>query len=153
MLREGAPVVGKTLSELDLPGHDLEFATSLRDGRKLALDVPLQSGDELELRGTASAFVAAAGLFRSEELEGLEPEATPDELPAKVDIETKVTLEVNPEDVRCLHLGSVRPVLPSAPGCEECLAEGHSWVRELLDARLWRWCTNPVSPARTVLSR
>ena len=128
MLREGAPVVGKTLSELDLPGHGLEFVTSLRDGRELGLDVTLQPGDELELRGMASAFVASAGLFRSEELEGLEPEATPDELPARIDIETEVTLEVDPEDVRCSHLGSVRPVLPSAPGCEECLAEGHSWV-------------------------
>ena len=28
----------------------------------------------------------------------------------------------------CAHLDSVHPVLPSAPGCEECLADDHKWV-------------------------
>lgn len=29
---------------------------------------------------------------------------------------------------RCAHAGAVRAVRPSAPGCEECLADGHGWV-------------------------
>jgi len=28
----------------------------------------------------------------------------------------------------CAHLDQVQPVRPSAPGCEECLATGDSWV-------------------------
>ena len=30
--------------------------------------------------------------------------------------------------VRCSHLSSIRPVVPSAEGCEECLASGDDWV-------------------------
>lgn len=29
---------------------------------------------------------------------------------------------------RCSHLSSIRPVTPSAEGCEECLASGEQWV-------------------------
>jgi uncharacterized UBP type Zn finger protein len=29
---------------------------------------------------------------------------------------------------RCSHLDSIRPVTPSAQGCEECLKTGDSWV-------------------------
>jgi uncharacterized UBP type Zn finger protein len=29
---------------------------------------------------------------------------------------------------RCSHLSSIRPVVPSAEGCEECLASGDEWV-------------------------
>lgn len=29
---------------------------------------------------------------------------------------------------RCAHVGSIRAVRPSAPGCEECLRDGHGWV-------------------------
>jgi uncharacterized UBP type Zn finger protein len=40
-----------------------------------------------------------------------------------------VRLETTAADANvCGHLDQVRPVLPSAPGCEECLAMGDSWV-------------------------
>ena len=40
-----------------------------------------------------------------------------------------VTLEVTDEDAdRCAHLRDLRPVRPSAPGCEECLAAGDRWM-------------------------
>ncbi len=29
---------------------------------------------------------------------------------------------------RCSHLSAIRPVAPSAEGCEECLASGDTWV-------------------------
>jgi uncharacterized UBP type Zn finger protein len=29
---------------------------------------------------------------------------------------------------RCSHLSAIRPVVPSAEGCEECLASGDQWV-------------------------
>jgi uncharacterized UBP type Zn finger protein len=28
----------------------------------------------------------------------------------------------------CVHLNQIRPVVPSANGCEECLAIGDTWV-------------------------
>jgi hypothetical protein len=28
----------------------------------------------------------------------------------------------------CVHLNQIRPVIPSASGCEECLAIGDPWV-------------------------
>jgi uncharacterized UBP type Zn finger protein len=28
----------------------------------------------------------------------------------------------------CTHLDTIRPVTPSAPGCEECLKTGSRWV-------------------------
>jgi uncharacterized UBP type Zn finger protein len=28
----------------------------------------------------------------------------------------------------CTHLDTIRPVTPSAPGCEECLKIGQKWV-------------------------
>ena len=32
------------------------------------------------------------------------------------------------EEVPCAHLGTIRPVRPSAPGCEDCLRIGGWWV-------------------------
>lgn len=40
-----------------------------------------------------------------------------------------VILNTTPEDaLACSHLGDVRAVMPSAPGCEECLAIEDGWV-------------------------
>ena len=33
-----------------------------------------------------------------------------------------------PTEPECSHLEMIQPVTPSAPGCEECLASGDSWV-------------------------
>lgn len=33
-----------------------------------------------------------------------------------------------PNDVPCTHLSGIREVTPSAPGCEECLKLGDTWV-------------------------
>lgn len=46
-----------------------------------------------------------------------------------IDTTKTVTLEATADDARvCGHLGEVRPVVPSAPGCEQCLAAGTRWV-------------------------
>ena len=45
----------------------------------------------------------------------------------RIDTESYVELAL-PEDSSCSHLGEVRRVLPSAAGCEECLASGDDWV-------------------------
>jgi CPA2 family monovalent cation:H+ antiporter-2 len=38
-------------------------------------------------------------------------------------------IELHPRaGVNCAHLDTIRPVRPSAPGCEECLRDGGRWV-------------------------
>ena len=49
----------------------------------------------------------------------------------------------------CGHLGKIRPVLPSAHGCEECLRMGHRWVHlahlhDLWPRRLLRLFAQPA---------
>jgi hypothetical protein len=39
--------------------------------------------------------------------------------------------------VRCHHLSMIRPVIPSAPGCEDCLAAGR---RDWVHLRLCQTC-------------
>jgi CPA2 family monovalent cation:H+ antiporter-2 len=41
---------------------------------------------------------------------------------------TRLVAFVPAADAACLHLPENRPVLPSAPGCEECLRTGDTWV-------------------------
>jgi len=41
---------------------------------------------------------------------------------------------------RCSHLQTIRPVTPSAEGCEECLAIGSDWVHLRLRLRLCLTC-------------
>jgi uncharacterized UBP type Zn finger protein len=38
------------------------------------------------------------------------------------------TMEERAMSVPCTHLDQIRPVTPSANGCEECLKTGDSWV-------------------------
>ncbi|MBL8170591.1 MAG: cation:proton antiporter [Acidobacteria bacterium] len=45
-----------------------------------------------------------------------------------IDTEQTIVFTPNPADTICTHLDQIRPVVPSARGCEECLALGDSWV-------------------------
>ena len=40
-----------------------------------------------------------------------------------------IELNTEADTTACSHLNQVRPVMPSARGCEECLQIGDSWVR------------------------
>jgi CPA2 family monovalent cation:H+ antiporter-2 len=44
-----------------------------------------------------------------------------------VDVDRVVAFAADP-DGACVHAGTAHPVLPSAPGCEECLRTGAGWV-------------------------
>jgi CPA2 family monovalent cation:H+ antiporter-2 len=50
---------------------------------------------------------------------------TAEDVPA---IDTRRVVTFAPEPGPCTHYAAVRPVLPSAPGCEECLESGDTWV-------------------------
>ena len=45
-----------------------------------------------------------------------------------IDTTRTVTLESEPAAAGCGHADDVHPVQPSAPGCEDCLKTGDSWV-------------------------
>jgi CPA2 family monovalent cation:H+ antiporter-2 len=127
-LREGAPAVGRTLAELELARFGLEALSWSRAEQELALEGNglLEAGDRLELRGSAEAFSAAADLFRTEPLP--DDAAPPPPPPAAVDTQAEVRLEPGPDGDACAHLDRVRAVVPSTPGCQECLASGQRWV-------------------------
>jgi uncharacterized UBP type Zn finger protein len=46
----------------------------------------------------------------------------------RVDTNQTVELQVTAQAPGCSHLDQVRPVRPSAAGCEECLETGGWWV-------------------------
>jgi hypothetical protein len=46
----------------------------------------------------------------------------------KIDTQHKVTLESHVSKAECAHLVEIRPVFPSAAGCEVCLRTGDSCV-------------------------
>lgn len=44
------------------------------------------------------------------------------------DIEQDRIVTFDPEPTACTHTAQIVPVLPSAPGCEDCLQSGDTWV-------------------------
>ena len=127
-IRAGAPAAGRTLADLALARFGIEVREVRRGGEELpvAPDLVLEPGDELVLAGGAEAFAAAAPLFRAAE-PGDEGEGE-DEAPRPL-VDTQAVVTLQPTDgASCAHRAQIRPVVPSAPGCEECLASGEPWV-------------------------
>jgi K+:H+ antiporter len=125
VVRPGARVVGlsadrlHTDTGLKLRGIDRAGAR-LDDGTSTILE-----GDVLTIEGAAEAFANSASLFRASDiaLEDVDRRRTA----GRIDLDATVTFTPHPQG-RCTHLDSIRPVHPSAPGCEECLRIGDQWV-------------------------
>jgi CPA2 family monovalent cation:H+ antiporter-2 len=45
-----------------------------------------------------------------------------------IDTQHRIELKTSVSAARCAHISQIRPVLPSANGCEECLKTGDTWV-------------------------
>jgi hypothetical protein len=127
-IRPGAGVEGRSLGELDLAGLGLEPVALERGGGRLdpLPGYTLIAGDRLDLRGAPTAFDAAAELFRSAYDEPLALPRAP--TPPTRGIDTQAEVRFDPAPDACAHAAGLRPVLPSAAGCEECLAAGKGWV-------------------------
>lgn len=139
-VRPGSAIEGDTAGALRmLSDFGLELRSLHRNGTEIEPvppDLIFAAGDELELSGPTEAFVRNAAMFRPpntanpERRETAGPERT---LAAFVD-ETGIDLEARIDYVPtvgadvCSHLDRIRPVLPSAAGCEECLRIGDEWV-------------------------
>jgi CPA2 family monovalent cation:H+ antiporter-2 len=56
------------------------------------------------------------------------PKSQETPMPRRIDTQHRIELKSHVPASRCAHLPQTHPVLPSAPGCEECLKMGDSWV-------------------------
>ncbi|MGH9942148.1 MAG: cation:proton antiporter [Pyrinomonadaceae bacterium] len=142
-VRAGSRITSRPLSELTLAERYGITLRAVRRGTTTRLDASapnlrLQPGDELVLSGDASAFTESAPLFRPEVAgevgvaEAPEPAAESGAGPG-VDTEQVVELKLDGDaqsssSSSCSHLDRLRPVYPSARGCEECLRTGDTWV-------------------------
>ncbi len=139
-VRPGSPIEGSSAASLLLVK---DFGLTLRSLRRngdnfnsVPSDLLFKAGDELELSGPTEAFARNASLFRSPTTGVIAPEKAEasektlldfnDETGLDLESEITYTPTVGP-DV-CSHLGRIRSVFPSAPGCEECLRIGDEWV-------------------------
>ncbi|XXF76101.1 cation:proton antiporter [Myxococcaceae bacterium GXIMD 01537] len=134
-VRAGAPAVGRTLEYLDLERHGIRVLEARRDGARLegvSPNLQLETGDELVLSGSASAFALCAELFRTPAPDGagpIEPPPAPRRTAAElIDTNATIRFEPHPGAPPCGHLEQIRPVRPGTKGCEECLRLGDKWV-------------------------
>jgi CPA2 family monovalent cation:H+ antiporter-2 len=143
-IRDGAAVVGRSVRSLMRDdSFDLTVQTVRREGeevREPIADIVLQPGDELVISGSTQAFANSSALFRSQSRIS-RPAAVAEAAPAAsangnekfaaetgIGLDTRVTYAPTVDETVCSHLDRIKPVFPSAPGCEECLTIGADWV-------------------------
>ena len=146
-VREGAAVAGKSIASLMLmEDFGLSLKSVRRNGDEFAHpngDFVLEPGDELILSGPTQAFASNAAFFRSASQAATAAAPRPasqvsvvsdDENAISFAAETGISLETEiryvptVDSTVCAHLDRIRPVFPSAAGCEECLRIGDEWV-------------------------
>lgn len=141
-VREGAAAVGMSLGSLKLlEDHGLSLRSFRRNGdefEKPASDLVLEPGDELVLSGPTQSFAANAPLFRPAAL--VVPSSAPPSRVSEeenalafaaetgISLETEIKYVPTVDETVCGHLDRIRPVFPSAAGCEDCLQTGDEWV-------------------------
>ena len=148
IVREASPIAKKRLADLQLGEiHGLHLKNIRRDGKileKPPADFILKPGDELVLSGSTEAFAHSAALFRPFTPEGAAQSPNGKKTFAAdgtqvlsnenknmknmIDTESEVIFKPQVNESVCSHLEQIRPVYPSAPGCEECLRTGDKWV-------------------------
>lgn len=142
-VRDGAPIAGKPVSALMLlEDFGIELKSLRRNGEEIdpvPSDLVFAVGDELDLSGSTQAFASSAAMFRPAG-NGGSPRQVPLRSPASdetalafadetgIDMETEIRYVPKADAAVCSHLDRIRPVFPSAPGCEDCLRIGDEWV-------------------------
>ena len=141
-VRDDAPVAGKAIAALSLMNMGLTVRSVVRGS--LVFDEPpaemvLVPGDELVIAGETRSFARSAAFFRRPN-DTTEPAVRRSPTPqtnekeiafkAETGIDTGTLIEYSPkaDEAICSHLDQIRPVYPSAAGCEECLLSGDKWL-------------------------
>ncbi len=139
-VRPGSAIEGSPASSLLLLG---DFGLTLRSLKRrgqvvdpVPTDFVFSAGDELELTGPTEAFARNAALFRSSQngsaaavlAEPADKTLMDFRDETGLDLETEITCSPTVGPEVCGHLNKIRPVFPSAAGCEECLQLGEQWV-------------------------
>jgi CPA2 family monovalent cation:H+ antiporter-2 len=96
----------------------------LRLDEEADVDELADSGADVIVTGPSASARELAGVVVRHYYGGAELDRDIDADP--VDLERVIRFEPKPSE--CTHYGRVQPVLPSAPGCEECLQMGDTWV-------------------------
>ncbi len=132
-VKEDMPIAGKAMREANFEGYGLEVKQIKRGWGKAdpAPGFVFKPGDEILLSGPAAAFSEASSLFRS-------PDFKPGELRdpgypagrkrAGINREEFINPPSDIDSAICSHADKVKPVMPSASGCEDCLRTGDRWV-------------------------
>lgn len=131
-VRENVPAVGMTVGAFGERG--IKVAKITRDTEEIIdplADVTFAVGDEVVIAGATAKFAETAWMFRRGG-----QDAKSDANPISNFSSSKTVVDTQREYVHmptvtpdvCSHLDSIRPVIPTASGCEECLANGTDWV-------------------------
>jgi CPA2 family monovalent cation:H+ antiporter-2 len=149
IVRPSMPFANKPLSELNVLENDgLHVESVSRNSQtveNLTQDFIVEPGDELILSGSTEAFVRNADIFRVPNETGRNSaDARANSIGENVllashveiknggnkFIDTEKAVEFVPKITEsvCGHIKQIRPVFPSADGCEDCLRAGDSWV-------------------------
>lgn len=143
-IRDGSPAAGMTLGELGLGDRgDLVVKELIRNAAPIDVSpqTTLLPGDELIIAGSTQAFAGNAAKFRAGTAQAnvqtgggnavavgfASRTGDPSGEPA-IDTEKEYLYQSKADESVCGHLDQIRPVFPSAAGCEECLADGDDWV-------------------------
>jgi monovalent cation:H+ antiporter-2, CPA2 family len=126
-VRERTGAVGVSPESL-ASSTGLQIVDVERNGRSVSRNeaVLFAPGDAITLAGPNEAFISAASFFRIGD--DVPPEsATASPAANAIDLDRVVTFTPTSR-APCTHLSTIRPVRPSARGCEECLRIGDRWV-------------------------
>jgi CPA2 family monovalent cation:H+ antiporter-2 len=137
-LRTGVPIIGRTLAEVASSTNGISVKRLERGGHQimpLVESMQLEAGDEVELSGPTEVFARNAAMFRPAPPKAFEAAAfvSPStiqrpEITGFIDTHSQIVFKPAADSSVCSHLAQIRPVYPSATGCEDCLRTGDKWV-------------------------
>lgn len=127
-VRGGTPAA--TMSSTELRSTLAETGVELLivtppSGVGTTADVSPLEGSELTLKGAPETFLRSARLFQTEDEAAAQP---PAEEARRTTVDTETLHHFAFEEAKCSHAEELDAVQPSAPGCEDCLLTGDSWV-------------------------
>jgi CPA2 family monovalent cation:H+ antiporter-2 len=132
-LNPGLRIVVRTryMSEIDAlraAGADAVVAEELESIVQLFAELVREHGVSAEQIEAHEEALRGGGYRALQGVSQAAPTAPPSDAPTTNAIDTECLMELKARTPGCPHLDQIRPVTPSARGCEECLRAGGDWV-------------------------